>query len=224
MHHVARARYRNRVFLDDAGARALRQQINRVRQADRLFEIVGHQKHAQVLAFDQVDQVLDDPGTHDGVERGERLVHQEQPRLARQNLGKSDTLALAAAQVPGEPVAETGKAKALEPPLGRIERRPPLDAIKNQAEGDVIAGGAPGQQRVVLKQDPDLGARKSGFHQSGQRPLQSDDGAQNTGFARAGRPDQADELRVVNLQARALDNRDVAVRNGKITDAQDFNP
>src|SRR5215472_14608472 len=78
---IARPRNRHRVVLRDARARPLRQEVDLVGKADRLFEIVRDQENADPLALDQRDHVLHHAGAHDRVERGERLVHQDQPRL-----------------------------------------------------------------------------------------------------------------------------------------------
>ena len=96
---IARPRDRHLVLLGDARARPLREQIDAVGQADRLFEIVGDEQHADALPLDQRGDVLDDAGAHDRVERGERLVHQQELRLHRQHLRERDALALAAAEM-----------------------------------------------------------------------------------------------------------------------------
>src|SRR4029450_6530385 len=61
------------VTLGDARARTLRQQVDDVRETERLFQVVRHQQHADAFTLDQADHVLDDAGAHDGIERGERL-------------------------------------------------------------------------------------------------------------------------------------------------------
>ena len=130
---LARPRDRHVVALGDARARTLRQQIDDVRETERLFQIVGHQQHADALPLDQPDHVLDDAGAHDGVERGERLVHQDQLRLQRQHLRERDALALPAAQVAREPVAEAGKPEPVEPRVGL--RRAPSRAPCRERSG-----------------------------------------------------------------------------------------
>ena len=115
MHRIARARNRHLVLLRDAGARPLREQIDAVGEADRLFEIVGDEQDADALPFDQRGDVLDDAGANDSVERSKWLVHQQEFRLHRQHLGNGDALALSAAEMAGKPLAETAEAKAPEP-------------------------------------------------------------------------------------------------------------
>ena len=156
---IARPRDRHRIVLGDARARSLRQQIDHVGQADRLLEVVGDQQHADAFAFDQLDHVLDDAGAHDGVERGERLVHQQELRFHRQHLRERDALALPAAEVARKAIAETGEAEPPEPLVGLrpAPRRAPRREV--ETERDVVTRGLPRQQRVVLEQHADLGAR-----------------------------------------------------------------
>ena len=113
------------VLLRDAGTRSLREQIDAVGEADRLFEIVGDEQDADALPFDQRGDVLDDASAHDSVERSKWLVHQQEFRLHRQHLGNGDALALSAAEMAGKTLAETAEAKAPEPgirPRQRLRR------------------------------------------------------------------------------------------------------
>ena len=104
-------------MLRDVCARPLRQQINLVGEADRFLEIVRHEENADILAPDERDNVSNDAGANDRIERGEWLVHQNEPWLHRENLGEGDALALSAAQVTRETLAETGKTETVEPCL-----------------------------------------------------------------------------------------------------------
>src|ERR1700758_3700922 len=56
---IARPRDRYHVMLRDARARSLREEVNFIRQAECLFEIMGDQKDADLFALDQGDEVLD---------------------------------------------------------------------------------------------------------------------------------------------------------------------
>ena len=140
--------------------RPLRQQVDFVGEGDRLLEIMGDQKDADPLALDQRDDVFHHAGADDRIEGGERLVHQDELGLHRQHLGERDALALAAAQVPGKPVAEAGEIQPLEPGVRLGERLAALHAIEGEAERDIVARRLPRQQGVVLEQDADLRARQ----------------------------------------------------------------
>jgi hypothetical protein len=142
-YRVARPRDRHLIFVQYPGARPLRQQIDRIRQADRLFQIVGDQQHGDPVAFDQLRDVADNPGADDRVERGEGLVHQQQLRGQRQHLGQRDALALAAAQMTREAAAEPGETEPVEPELGVGQRPMPRPAAKTEAERDIVARRLP---------------------------------------------------------------------------------
>ena len=70
-------------------------------------------------------------GAHDRVERGEWLVHQQEPRFHRQHLRQRHALALAAAQAAGKAVAEAREIEPLEPGvrLGERQGRPTVVAV-----------------------------------------------------------------------------------------------
>src|SRR5262249_56148515 len=119
VHDGARPRDRHRIMLRYMGPRPLREQIDDVGEAQRLLEIVRHEQHADALALDEIDEVLHDALPHDGIERGERLVHQQQAWPAREHLRERDALALAAAEMPRISPAQP-------PPAHPPPPRPPL--------------------------------------------------------------------------------------------------
>src|SRR4051794_17685629 len=139
MDRVARPWDRHRVMLDDAGARAARQQVDLVGEAERLFQIVGDKQNADPLALDQSDYVLDDAGAHDGVERGEGLVHQDEARLHGQDLGESDALARPAAEAARVAVTKAGEPEPLQPGFGLGESPAALDTSKAKAQRNIVA-------------------------------------------------------------------------------------
>src|SRR5262249_24762783 len=149
-HRIARTRDRHGVIPRKARPRALRQQTEVIGQSDRLFQVVGDEQHADALALDQLGDVADDAGTHDGVEGGERLVHQNELGPHRQDLRDRHALALAAAEMAREAVLEAGEPEPGEPLVGLRARLRALEAVEGQPEGDVLARRPPRQQRVVL--------------------------------------------------------------------------
>src|SRR5438067_9308 len=114
------------------------------------------QKHADALALDQRYNILHHAGAHDRVERGERLVHQDEPRLFREHLREGDALALPAAQVTREAIGETGKPEPVEPLVSRGEGVAALHAAEGQTECDILARCLPRQQGIILFQDDAL--------------------------------------------------------------------
>ena len=104
-------------------------------------------------------------------------------------------------------VAEPFKAEARQPLVGGAQRLRALHAAKTEAERDVVARGAPRQQRVVLEQDADLGLRKFRLHHAGERLLQPHDDAQQARLAGARGSDQTHELTAADLKACAFKHR-----------------
>src|SRR5262249_2276881 len=133
-------------------------------------------------------------------------------------------LALAAAEMAWVAMLEACEPDAVEPIVGLHQRALARNVAKAQPECDVVAGGAPRQQGVVLKQDADLRRLDFGLDGTGQRLLQTNRGAQQARLARAGRSDQAHELAARDLKARAFQNRLAAIGNRQIADAQSSAP
>jgi hypothetical protein len=78
-------------------------------------------------------------------------------------LRERDALALPAAQVARKAIPKSGKIESRQPGLGLCACGPAVDAIQNKAERDIVARRLPRQQRIVLKQDPDLRTRQAGL-------------------------------------------------------------
>ena len=116
---VARARQRHPPVADDARRRPRRHDDHAVGQRDRLFQIVGDEQHRLAVGAPQIEQQVahDLPGLR--VERAERLVHQQDFRIADQHLRQPDALALAAREHVRIAVAERAEAHAREPVLAR---------------------------------------------------------------------------------------------------------
>src|SRR5204863_1952733 len=137
------------IVMRDVSARALREQVDAVRQTDRLLEVMSDEQHAYPLALDECRDFLNDARAHDGVEAGERLVHQEELRGHRQHLRERDALPLAAAQMTREAMLEAGKTQPLEPDVGLLVRRAGFGAVEGEAEREIFARGLPRQQTVI---------------------------------------------------------------------------
>ena len=115
--NVARPRQRHPPVADDARARPRRHDHHAVGQRDRLLEIVGDEQHRLAVGVPQFQQQIahDLPGL--GVERPERLVHQQDLRIADQHLGEADALALAARQHVRIAVGESAEPDRRQPVL-----------------------------------------------------------------------------------------------------------
>src|SRR5437899_455602 len=136
------------------------------------------------------------PDRHDGVERGEGLVHEEQLGLSREHLSEGHALPLASAEMPGEALAEAGEAEPFEPEIGLCERLAARHAVQGEAERDVVTRRLPGQEGVVLEEDGDVRRRDLTLDRSLERLLQADDRTQEARLAGSRWPHQADELAI----------------------------
>ena len=196
---------------DDARRRPGRHDHHAVGQRDRLLEIVGDEHHRLAVGAPQVEQQVahDLPGLR--VERAERLVHQQDLRIADQHLGEADALALAAGQHVRIALAERA-----EPDAGRASparaRAPRARGVPGglQPDRDVLQRGLPGKQRLGLEQVAGLpvepGERRAeNVDAPGRRRKQAGGDVEQRRLAAAGRPDDGDELAVGDVERGALD-------------------
>src|ERR1700716_1561131 len=84
MGEIARARQVDREDLGDGGARPDRHHRDPVGQQDRLGDVMGDEDHRLAGALPDCKQHRMHPAARKGVERAERLVHQQDFRLDRE--------------------------------------------------------------------------------------------------------------------------------------------
>ncbi len=127
-------------------------------QEHRLVDLVGDEEHGLAPLLPDAQEL----GLHDlaalRIERGERLVHEQDLRVDRQRAGKIDALAHAA----GKLAREIGLESA-EPDEGQqIERAPllPLARMAGDLRADHRVGehGAPRQEAVLLEDEAAVAA------------------------------------------------------------------
>src|SRR6516225_1451477 len=70
-----------------------------------------------------------DAGANDGVERSERLIHEDQFRPQREHLGERHAFTLSAAQVARKTVGKAGEIEPRQPGLRLAARRFAVDAV-----------------------------------------------------------------------------------------------
>jgi hypothetical protein len=104
------------------------------------------------------------------VERGKRLVEQQQTGLDRQGAGQRHPLLFAAAERSRCPVGEVLDAKLMQQVIGAIRGR---CVAGSWPESDVVSDGEVGKQRGVLEDqaDPTPLGRQAGDVGSGQADL-----------------------------------------------------
>jgi hypothetical protein len=143
--------------LDDL-SRIGRQQNQVSGQEHRLFDVVGDQEHRLGAALPDLQQQLLHLFASEGVQRAERLIHQQYTRIGRQRASQAHALPLPAGQLPDAALLETGQIHQRQhfPGLGFAL----LARYTGQfeAEGDVGEYVLPRQQGVVLKHHAAFGA------------------------------------------------------------------
>ncbi len=207
---VARTRQIHAEFLLHP-TRIRREQHHAVSEAGGLAHVVGHE-HDRLLALlpDTLDVAVE-LLAREGVERGERLVHQQHLRVRRHGAGKRDALLHAA----GELMNVRG-AKALQSDQLQVVHRhlAPLGVLQPglelQSEQQVVHHVEPREQRVFLEHHHPVSAGPAHRHAIGEDParvgpLQPGDDVQQRRLAAARRANQADELALVHLQRHAIE-------------------
>src|SRR5512132_3013890 len=137
------------------GDPAVLQDDQPVGQGQGLQGVVGDQQPGAVEGGQVAAQVAADLGAGGGVEGGQRLVQQQQPRLADHGPGQGDPLRLAARQGPRPRPGVGGQADPLQPGGGSAAGLGPVDAAGPQPEGDVLQRRQVREQQVVLEHEPD---------------------------------------------------------------------
>src|SRR5215831_17266079 len=175
----------------------------RARKTDSLIEWV---MSSTVLPV--ADQLEVELVTRQGVERSERLVHQQHGWIVQQGAGDRHPLAHAARQLMGIPVLKFGEADGFDErhrprPIGvRIE----LENLDRQQH--ILQHRAPGQQCGVLEHDADLFGRpdlRGAIDHDGARAaaLEPGDQAKKRGLAAARRADHGDEFARSSARTRS---------------------
>ena len=92
------------------------------------------------------------------VERGERLVEQQQVRLEDQRAGDGDALLLPAGKLVDAPLAEAAEPDEIEIAVDALRNRARIEAAHFQREGDVLGGAHMREQREPLEHHADRAA------------------------------------------------------------------
>ena len=181
----------------------------------RLGLIVGHIDGAGFQLLVEGHNAVAHFAAQAGVEVGERLVHQEQPRIAHDRPGHRHPLALAAGELRRFAVEQRLQLQHLR---HFIHPRLPaafLFLAHLHAEGDVVAHRQMGEQGIVLEDHREVAlARRGGGDVLIMQPdlafadrLQPGEQAQQGAFPAARRADQHHEFAFVNIQRQGAERR-----------------
>ncbi len=219
---------------DEAGRRLV---VERVRRADLLQpavvhdgDPVGHHQRLLLVVGDVDDrhpqlvvQRLDlqlEPFPQLLVERAERLVHQQHPRVEDEGPGERDPLLLAAGELAGETALVAGQADQLQHLPGPLPDLRLRHFPQVQREADVLADRHVREEGVVLEDHADVAPpRRHRRHRvvvdpdlAGGRRLEAGQHHQGRRLARAGRPEQGHELPRRDVDRDAVDRVAAASR------------
>ena len=190
-------------------------------ELERLLLVVRdeHAGHVQLVVepAQPAAQVL----AHLRVERAERLVEQQHPRLDRERAGERHALALAARElvgIAGGEAAELHEVEQLAHPVADLAfRRPRRPRPHPQPEGDVLEDRHVAEQRVVLEDEADVPALRAAAWSRPRRRgstapcvghLEAGDDAQQRRLAGAGRAEQRDQLAGRHGEVDAVEHAD----------------
>ncbi len=209
----ARARQIDRENFADGRGRAVGQHDDTVGQQHRLVHVVRHHHHGGAAFRHDALQLVLQPGTGEGVERAERLVHQQQLGLHRQSPGDADALLHTAGNFVWMFVCRVRQANEFQSRLGAgLELRLGFACAEHalHAEVDVAVAGHPRQQRVVLEHHGAVRAWRVNFaavahHHARGWQRESGDEVEQGALAAAGMADQADELALGDVEVDALE-------------------
>ena len=170
-----------------------------VGDVDRLLDRVGDEDHRLLLVREKAQEILLELAPVLLVDRGERLVHEQDLGVDRERPGESDALAHAARQlvrifVLGAEQADLGDVLAGDL-LALLLRH----MAQLEAECDVAQDRGPGQQREILEHESSLGAWARNRpavdqHLALGRLEQAGDDLERGRLAAAGRPQQGRQL------------------------------
>ena len=116
---------------------------------------MGNEDHGAQLALEDADQLFLQQLAGLGVERAERLVHQQHLGFERECPGEAGALLHAAGELIGIEVFEASEADQVEVRLNGIAPLRLADAAQLEAVGDVLEDGLPGEQAEVLEHHRD---------------------------------------------------------------------
>ena len=115
---------------------------------------------APVLLSDQTfEQELLQAGAGQRIERAERFVEQQEPRIGGKRAGDTDPLAHAAREFPYVLVTGAFQTHLGKKLVGTAATLSPGDAPQLQRKGDIVTGVEPGIERIVLEDDGAIGGR-----------------------------------------------------------------
>ena len=194
-----------------------RHQDDAVGKGQRLAEIVGHEQHGLARVLPEIEQHRMHVELGVGIERAERLVHQQDFRLRDQGTHQRHALPHAARQrrrIEAAKAVEAGLVDRFLDPRAAFGSR---DARELQRVADIALDRAPRKQRVLLEHVADMGDRPAGNHgfavDADVAAVGRDQGrhhVEDGALAAARGAEQGDELAVIDPERGIVDRHHLA--------------
>jgi hypothetical protein len=191
-----------------------REQQDAVTDPDRFGNRMGHEQHGEFRVLPEPQQLFLHLAACERVERGERLVHQEDMRLERQRARDRDALLHPARERMGVAVREVRESDFGDEVRGLVEGLAARElAARRERKGNVVAHRLPWQQLVeFLKHEAAIGPRfrharavQQNFSLDGLEVAA--DRLEQRGFAAAGWAEQHETVRPQHVEAHAIGGR-----------------
>ena len=126
-----------------------------VAQLERLGEVVGDEHHRLADLLVQADDLVLHVAADQGVERGERLVEEQDVGVGGQRARQADALLHATGELVGVGALVAGQADQVDHLLRPVASCAAVVAADLEAEADVVEDLAVGQQAEVLEHHAD---------------------------------------------------------------------
>jgi hypothetical protein len=208
---VARARQRD---VDIGGDPAVRQHQHAIRQQDRLVHVMRHQQRGGQMRAPQIGDQPVHADPRQRVQGRERLVQQQQARLAHQGAGEGHALRLTARQRRGPRIK-----MALQPHLAQRRLGPATRIAPAQTQRHVAPHLLPRQQtRLLERHRHRVGQRDPRIR---RRRVQARKRAQQRRLARSAAAQQGRERPRRQIEVERVEHR---VRAEAARQAADRNP
>ena len=196
--------------------RARRHHDERRADRHRLLDRVSDEHDGLArLRPDPLDLRLHDPAVL-GVQRAERLVHEQEGRLDRERPGDGRALPHPAGDPVGIVALEARQTHEAEVPVGGVPARGLVEALGLQHEGDVVGQRHPRQQPVLLEHHAHVQVAVAAVgdrapvepHLARRRRLEAAEDPEERRLAAPVRAEQAHELALLGLQRDGVEDGD----------------
>ncbi len=181
---------------------------------------MGDEQDRFARLFPDAQQLVLQRGSGDGVQRAERLVHQQDVRIDSEGPGDTDALALPAGELVGPAITKAAQTDQLQRAFHpfALDRGGHVDPL--QAQRDVVLHAPPRHQIGGLKHHGDLPpsrvrARKFDFYRALESGDQPGNHTQQRRLAGAGHTNDGHELAFLDSKVQAGEHRRRAVKTDR---------